>query len=218
MRTMFFTAGITALLFVGCQSDCHRTRQCGGCHPGGCAAQPAPEPVGRACVGKPACPGAPCAEKPAAPCAEKPAMDKPCVEKPGVGQPPMPEQKPPVPAKLPKKVVYRPADPQFGHAEDFSWLRGQLRRVHVTGGSWKIRYKPIDEQDRWGGSVVLSEDARIDKFEDGDFVYVTGEIIVKRPTVYLAGPLYRVSTIRKMTANEIDRMATRRLQGTSIRK
>lgn len=119
---------------------------------------------------------------------------------------------------MPKQVLWKPSGSKFGNATDFSWIMGRLRRVHVNGGSWKIRYKPIDEQDRWGGSVVLSDDARIDKFRDGDFVYATGEIIRKRPSVYLAGPLYRISKIRLMSEADRERMATRRLQGSSIRK
>ena len=65
-----------------------------------------------------------------------------------------------------KKVLWSPNDPVYGHATDYSRLIGKIQQVHVTGEVWKIRYARLDEQDRWGGSVVLSPDARLDRFED----------------------------------------------------
>ncbi|MFQ5731696.1 MAG: hypothetical protein ACE5KM_07060 [Planctomycetaceae bacterium] len=115
-------------------------------------------------------------------------------------------------------VERTPKTGPYGHARDFSWLMGNLHHVHVNGGSWKIRYAPLDQQDFWGGSVVLSEDVRIDQFKDGDFVYAEGEIIVRRPTVYLAGPLYRITKIRKLTNGDRRKAWATRLKGTSIRK
>lgn len=117
-----------------------------------------------------------------------------------------------------KEVKHTPQNSKFGRAKDFSWLMGQIRHVHVNGGSWKLRYAPLDVQDKWGGSVILAEDARIDRFQDGDFVYVEGEVLATRPTVYLAGPLYRVSIIRLTTVADREKAAVGRLQGTSIRK
>ena len=127
----------------------------------------------------------------------------------------------PVPARrnVPETVRTPSRGPAYDHAADYSWLIGKLRRVHVTtGGTWKIRYRPLDKQDRWGGSVILAEDARIDKFTDGDSVYVEGEIIVNRPSVYLAGPLYRISTIRRLTEKDRNGIWAKRLQRTTIRK
>lgn len=84
----------------------------------------------------------------------------------------------------------------YGHAEDYRWLVGRLQRVHVPGSDWKLRYLPLSAQDQYGGSVVLSLDARVDEFNDGDVVYMEGEIIGNRPTLYLSGPLYRIGTIQ----------------------
>ena len=123
----------------------------------------------------------------------------------------------PVPQIILKEVRFSPDDPAFGHASDYSWLIGKIHRVHVSGGTWKIRYAPLDEQDRWGRSVVLAEDARIDKFADGDFLYAEGEIIVNRPTIYLTGPLYRISTIRKLTDQDRKELWANRLQRTTLR-
>jgi hypothetical protein len=96
----------------------------------------------------------------------------------------------------PKTTIYR-------HAEDYRWLVGQLQRVHTPGTEWKIRYAAIDEHDVWGGSMVLARDARLDGFQDGQLVYVEGEILAERPTAYLAGPLYRLNVIRPVTEQDL---------------
>ena len=83
----------------------------------------------------------------------------------------------------------------YGYGPDLTWMVGRLQRVHVPGSDWKLRYLPLSEQDEYGGSVVLSLDARIDEFKDGDVVYIEGEIIGNRPTLYLTGPLYRITAI-----------------------
>jgi len=166
-------------------------------------------------------------------CVQPRCVQPPCVPRkspfPNEPKPPLPAaQKPkPVPVRVakpaprPRKVIQEikhPRKSNFGHARDFSWMVGQLRHVHVNGGSWKLRYAPLDVQDQWGGSVILAQDARIDRFRDGDFVYVEGEILATRPTVYLAGPLYRISKIRKLTAADARKAWASRLQKTTIRK
>jgi hypothetical protein len=137
---------------------------------------------------------------------------------PTVNRDPAPVRTAPKPQPTMKEVHYAPPEADFGRAKDFSWLLGQLRHVHVNGGSWKLRYCPLDEQDKWGGSVILAEDARIDRFHDGDFVYVEGEVLATRPTVYLAGPLYRISMIRMATQEDRQKAGAARLQRTAIRK
>lgn len=86
--------------------------------------------------------------------------------------------------------------PEYGHEKNYRWLLGHLQRVHSTNHRWKIRYAPLDQNDEWGGSVILAPDARLDEWNDGDMVYVEGEILNERPSVYLTGPLYRVHLIR----------------------
>ncbi len=78
--------------------------------------------------------------------------------------------------------------PEYAHAQDYRWLVGQLQRVHSPQHQWKIRYAALDEDDEWGGSMVLSQDARLDRCKDGDMVYVEGEILNARPSLYLSGP------------------------------
>jgi hypothetical protein len=100
--------------------------------------------------------------------------------------------------------------PEYGYGQNHRWLLGHLQRVHVPKHEWKLRYAPLDEHDEWGGSVILAPDARLDEFQDGDAVYVEGEILNERPSLYLAGPLYRARIIRH--SNEAPRIATSRLK------
>lgn len=205
MRIKQFLAGVCTIAAIGCHTAEHH---CSHCESAGCnVAEPAA--TVRICQPAPSCvhPG-PCVQK--APCIQ----GRPCVEKPPRVAPPPPKET----GGQTEPVKHSPIRSPYGHARDFSWVMGNLRHVHVNGGSWKIRYCPLDKQDYWGGSVVLAEDARIDKFKDGDFVYAEGEIIVTRPTVYLAGPLYRITKIRKLTGKDREKAWAKRLQGTSIRK
>ncbi len=86
--------------------------------------------------------------------------------------------------------------PEYAHAGNYGWLIGELQRVHAPGHEWKIRYAPLDQHDEWGGSMVLAPDVRLDEFQNGDKVYVEGEILTARPSLYLSGPLYRVRILR----------------------
>ncbi len=95
-------------------------------------------------------------------------------------------------------------DVTYGHADDYSWLKGRLQRVHVPGVEWKIRYSPIDEDDQWGGSMVLATDIRLEGFEDGDAVHIDGEQLEERPSLYVSGPLYRIQDIRRQNPVSLD--------------
>ena len=59
--------------------------------------------------------------------------------------------------------------------------------------------------------MVLAPDIRLEDFSDGDCVYIEGEILVKRPSLYLAGPLYRIHTIRTVTLADRRRAARTRV-------
>jgi hypothetical protein len=97
--------------------------------------------------------------------------------------------------------------PEYGHGKKYEWLVGRLQRVHSPKHEWKIRYAALDEHDEWGGSMVLAQDARMDEWQDDDLVYVEGEILNERPSVYLAGPLYRIRVIRP--ANDVSHLMPR---------
>ena len=85
-----------------------------------------------------------------------------------------------------------PEKPSMAHADDYSWVQGTLYRVHVRGGVWVVRYASLDVTDRFGGSLVLARDHRIDDLHEGDLVRVQGELLNDRSSVFLGGPLYRV--------------------------
>lgn len=190
MRILVASALTAALASTGCSSS--------RCHQNECA------PAGVYCM------------SPAVPPQPSPPPPPPAEFEPA---PPPAEAQlapPPVPAPVVSKVsAPEPVDPVleaqrrgYGQGENHVWLVGRLQRVHVPGSDWKLRYLPITQQDDYGGSVVMSLDARIDEFQDGDIVYVEGEIIGQRPTLYLSGPLYRIRTIRAVP--EQNRIAAER--------
>src|SRR5207248_1130474 len=78
---------------------------------------------------------------------------------------------------------------------DYSKLTGQLFFVHTDGGRWVLRYAPISTEDKFGGSVVLSREANMKTFHEGDFVSVEGEVLAEKTNLRLGGALYRASKI-----------------------
>ena len=95
----------------------------------------------------------------------------------------------------------------FSHGNNYEWLIGRLHQVHVPRAGWKIRYAPTDVQDRWGGSMVLAPDTRLEDYVDGDTVYIEGKILSKRAGLNLSGPRYRVKLIRPISENDTNRLA-----------
>jgi hypothetical protein len=85
---------------------------------------------------------------------------------------------------------------KVGHSEDYSVVTGQVYRVHVDGGRWVVRFAPLDEEDRYGGSIVLAPAISLGEIREGDLVRVHGEILDKgRASKHLGGPLYRALTV-----------------------
>lgn len=88
---------------------------------------------------------------------------------------------------------------KIGAAEDYSWITGQLFYIHADGGRWVLRYAGVDQEDKYGGSVVLKPAAEMKNFREGDLVSVNGEVLTDgRASKYLGGPLYRVTSISMM--------------------
>jgi hypothetical protein len=82
------------------------------------------------------------------------------------------------------------------HAADYGRLTGRLSFVHADGGLWVLRYAPLAQEDRHGGSVILTRDQPMNNYREGDLVTVEGQIISERGSVRLGAPLYRVQSIR----------------------
>jgi hypothetical protein len=104
-----------------------------------------------------------------------------------------------------KSFVDTTAQPFFGHAEDYTWLQGQVEYSHVSKG-WRLRYASVDETDSYGGSVTLIENELLHNLKDGQHLRVEGQITVD-PEILPVGrtsglsqsrtisPHYRVDTV-----------------------
>ncbi len=84
------------------------------------------------------------------------------------------------------------APPRFGHAPDYSWLTGELHYLHVRN-IWQVRYAPVDEEDRYGGSLTLAGGGPMTGFRSGQTVRVEGQL---DPDSREASPLYRVRSLQ----------------------
>jgi len=105
-----------------------------------------------------------------------------------------------------KSFVDTTAQPFFGHAEDYSWLQGQVE-YSCLSKCWRLRYASVDEEDCYGGSVNLIENELLHKLKDGQQVRVQGRL-TKVADVQQAGgtttfadgknitPHYRVDSLR----------------------
>jgi len=98
----------------------------------------------------------------------------------------------------------QPADPpaedvshRFGHADDYSWLRGRLEYSQIDR-CWKLRYLPCDRAttDRYGGSVVLPDATKLAGCERGDFLEMTGRVGKKDPRTGGFSPIYYVGQLQ----------------------
>lgn len=83
------------------------------------------------------------------------------------------------------------AKPGYCHADDYTWLKGELQYVHVRN-TWKVRYASVDEEDRYGGSVTLTDVGSMNKYQNGQMVRIEGQVVdsESRET-----PCYRVRSI-----------------------
>jgi hypothetical protein len=84
----------------------------------------------------------------------------------------------------------------IGHADDYSWVTGQLYYVHSSGGLWVVRYATVDTEDKYGGSVVLAPAVNMKNFREGDLVSVAGGIADDgRASKNLGGPSYQANHV-----------------------
>src|SRR5205823_800535 len=92
-------------------------------------------------------------------------------------------------ASLPESV------PQagFGHAEDYSWLTGELQYIRARN-VWRLRYSPPDQEDRHGGAVVLVTDGLPSGCQSGQIVRVEGQLV--NPESDEARPPYWVRSLQ----------------------
>jgi hypothetical protein len=141
------------------------------------------------------------------PAAQAPASARPspyAPVQPALVQP-APVQSAPVQPAPVATIVHRPAldfevrkapEELMGHEHDYSWACGYLAYVRTAGGRWVLRYAPLGQLDRYGGSLVLAPTVEMKNFREGDLVRVHGEVLDQgRPLPSLGGAHYRVSAI-----------------------
>ena len=93
----------------------------------------------------------------------------------------------------------------FGHASDYSWLQGKVRRW--SHEYWELRfceYETGDERTdaRWGGRVLLEDSARFERLQDGNVIRVEGRVRIPTLTPGIPGfalpAIYEVHRLLKI--------------------
>jgi hypothetical protein len=129
----------------------------------------------------------------AAPPAPAPTPSDPPISPPAT--PPMSPAAAPPPPVVP--AVARTVNGSFGHASDYSWLQGELDRHYR--GYMEVRFRPVSEDDPFGGKVRLEDDPRLREFKAGDVVAIEGDVIRDADGAAQAwgqNPRYRIRSIR----------------------
>ena len=103
------------------------------------------------------------------------------------------------PGSLRKSFVDVTAQPCFSHTEDYSCLSGQLQHSRITKG-WRLRYASVDEVDPYGGSVTLTDEAKLSGMKDGDLVRVHGHLT--NPEDRGIAPSYQLDSIQPVEKKE----------------
>jgi hypothetical protein len=90
----------------------------------------------------------------------------------------------------------------YGHAPDYGWIQGRLER-RFPGGS-ELRYADPGVEDKWGGKVILADDARLAGFREGDLILVEGELVPDQGprNAWRHFPEYRVREVWLAQANQ----------------
>jgi hypothetical protein len=77
-------------------------------------------------------------------------------------------------ARANEKPVSRQNQPYCGHSEDFKTVIGQ---VQIWRNTVRLRYASIDQEDQYGGFIVLQGSAEVAKLREGQLVRVRGVLI-----------------------------------------
>jgi hypothetical protein len=84
----------------------------------------------------------------------------------------------------------------YGRAEDYAWLTGELQYLR-SKNVWRLRYAPADQEDRFGGTVVLVGNALPADCKSGQIVRVEGQLV--NPDTDRPRPPYWVRSIKILT-------------------
>ncbi len=93
----------------------------------------------------------------------------------------------------PVEATTMDSPPRFGHDPNYRWLVGTLDYSKIQRG-WLLRYGPLQEEDRYGGCVLLLAPSHDTTFKSGQTVRVEGSLI--DPTSHQLRPAYRVENVR----------------------
>jgi len=103
----------------------------------------------------------------------------------------------PIPRATPGSAEQPPTPPaedsRYGHAPDYSWLRGQIVVTRIQGGCTYLVYDPSGK-DKYGGRVVPEGD--LGDIKNGEFVIVTGGFS-DGPHEMCPGTFYRITSIKR---------------------
>jgi hypothetical protein len=69
--------------------------------------------------------------------------------------------------------------PRYDHDSQYHWLVGTIDYSNIQG-AWVVRYAPADQEDRFGGSVVLVHSTALTDFHSGQLVCVEGYVLDNR--------------------------------------
>lgn len=83
---------------------------------------------------------------------------------------------------------------RFAHHPQFQWVEGRLDFVEESR-RWRIRYRPVGDEDEWGGVLWLAETTALDGFQAGDFVAIQGAFS-GQPAPEGPMPEYQIERIR----------------------
>ena len=87
------------------------------------------------------------------------------------------------------------ATPCYGHAQNYSWVRGQVSICRRTK-TWRLRYLPVDQIDAYGGSVTLMGTwNQLATLKDEQWLTVRGHLC--KPGREEIAPVYCIEAIEK---------------------
>lgn len=101
------------------------------------------------------------------------------------------------PGDIPTRLPDSPPQAGFGHAPDYSWLTGEVEHIRARN-VWRLRYAPADQEDRYGGTVVLVGDGLPADRHNGQIVRVEGQLV--NPDTSEARPPYWVRSFQLLKA------------------
>lgn len=88
--------------------------------------------------------------------------------------------------------------PQYGHAQDFSWVAGVLEYQPLEGGCWTLVFSEKPEAaDFYYGILALKLPTHLRaELRDSSFVVVTGRVIGQKFSMACPPTIYEVATVR----------------------